>query len=689
MRTDRIILLLMPVALLCSCVQRPDAEAFLAPELGEVSVKVDEYKAVLSCTVQNVREGETFGFRYGETEGVVSVINAIPENGLLKAEIIGLEAPAEYVVTAFVSSRKDEIISAPVKFSVKEAGGAAAVITDPVFRRYCLANFDTNADGRISAGEASLITVVNVCTDSIYTVKGIEYFPNLLELHARGGMLDGEFIRKGQLMFLDVSGNPHLRIIDCQDNKLRELDLSHNTELRELNASWNYITSIDVTMLPLLTYLNVSVNEEISSVDLTRNTRLLGYHGNGLNLSGLPDLSNCHSLSELHIANKGGGKWIDRPDYLSQWPDLYNANISGFPLKEIELSGNTKLEAIWADDMLDMELFDLSPLSRLREIYVNRCSNLKKILVNDAVDISSLYIEREGTGELDIRHLPKKPSIEFPDAEFEKYLLSEYDTDADGYISFEEAAHIIEIKVDPKKVRSLEGIEYLVNLERLEAGEWENFSGQLVSVDLRANKKLQAINVSGNRKLDELLLSDDCKDLVELHCTNTRLASIDVRTYEKLKILDVSDSKISSIDVTHNPELELYGGNTLPLKDVPDLSHNPKLTDIHICSTGGAEFIGKDFFCSWPKLKRFNMGCYKGSEINLSLNTEMQDVWAPEIDRIKVLDLSASPYLRFISVNYSDILETIIVNDAVDISKLEIEREDCAPFVIRHKSEMD
>lgn len=404
MRIGRTLLLLMPVTMLCCCVQRPDAEDFLAPELGDVSVRVDEYKAALSCTVQNVREGETFGFKYGEPEGMITVINATPENGLLKAELIGLEAPAVYVAAAFASSGKDEITSAPVKFTVKEEGGATAVITDPVFRRYCLANFDTNADGRISAGEASLITVVNVCTDSIHTVKGIEYFPNLLELHARGGMQDGEFIAKGQLMSLDVSGNPHLRIIDCQDNKLRELDLSNNTELRQLNASWNSLTSIDVTMLPLLYDFNMSMNCDITSVDLTKNTRLSAYHGNGLNLSGAPDLSNCRSLSSLHFGGTGGGKWIDRPDFLSQWPELFDANISGFPLDEIDLSGNPKMEAIWADDMPIMEVFDLSPLERLREVYVGHCPKLKKILVNDAVDISRLYIGREGTGELDVRH---------------------------------------------------------------------------------------------------------------------------------------------------------------------------------------------------------------------------------------------------------------------------------------------
>lgn len=399
----QLILITTALLSLLSCLQRPEAGDYAAPEFGEIEVDVNEYKATVSCPVLNVREGETFGFRYGRSGERLKEIRLVPENGLLKAQITGLDAPAQYTVTAFAANGKNEISSDPNTFTVTE-DSPAAVIPDPVFKKYCLANFDLNSDGKISVSEAERVAIINVCTDSISSVKGIEFFPNLQELHARGGMVDGEWIRKGNLMSLDVSGNSNLRIIDCEDNLLREVDLSHNTELIDLNLSWNHISSIDVTMLPLLATFNVSVNEGISSVDVTNNPKLWEYHGNGLGLSCLPDLSNCHFLQSLHIGGTGGAKYIDRPDYLAQWPELLGANISEYPLDRIDLSANLKMDSIWASDMPNMEVFDLSPLVKLHSIYVNNCPVLKKILVNDNVDISSLYVEKNGTGRLKIIH---------------------------------------------------------------------------------------------------------------------------------------------------------------------------------------------------------------------------------------------------------------------------------------------
>lgn len=390
--------------MLCSCLQRPEAGEFTAPELGDVIIKVDEYKASLSCTVLNVRDRETFGFKYGkEGEDNYVEVPAVPEKGLLKAEITGLDAPASYVVKAFASSGKNELSSNPKTFSVTQTG-PAAVIPDPVFKRYCLANFDLNSDGKISVEEADRVTIINVCTDSISSVKGIEFFPNLLELHARGGMVDGEWIRKGNLMSLDVSGNSNLRIIDCEDNRLREIDLSHNPELRELNVGWNYLSSVDVSMLPLLTNFNISVNESISSVDVTHNPGLLEYHANNLNLTELPDLTKCKFLMSIHMGDRGGGVYLDRPDYFSAWPDMFSVNLGGYTLEEIDFTANKRIEGVWADGMPNMVVFDLSPLVALQRIDVNNCPALKTILVNENVDISSLKIKKSGTGELEIKH---------------------------------------------------------------------------------------------------------------------------------------------------------------------------------------------------------------------------------------------------------------------------------------------
>ena len=58
--------------------------------------------------------------------------------------------------------------------------------------------------------------------------------------------------------------------------------------------------------------------------------------------------------------------------------------------------------------------------------------------------------------------------VTFESKAFEKYLVSRYDTDGDGYISLEEAAEIDEIALPDAGVASLGGIEHCTGLKMLD-----------------------------------------------------------------------------------------------------------------------------------------------------------------------------------------------------------------------------
>lgn len=295
----------------------------------------------------------------------------------------------------------------------------------------------------------------------------------------------------------------------------------------------------------------------------------------------------------------------------------------------------------------------------------------------------------------------------------------------------------IESLILPKSGQRLEEIRCHINrIEELNVSKYprlkayECWQNRLSEVDITNNLELEelacatndlfesGLDVSHNVKLVKLWCDDDGLQqldvsqnplLEELYCPINDIRSLDLSRNPKLRLLNVSSTLIERIDVSMLPDLEelscgdnriyepvdvsknqklkRYDGNGLRLSCVPDLSHNPSLTQIHISGTGGAEFIGKDFFCSWPDLEGVNFCVYRGVELDLSQNGKLRDVWAGDMPNMKVLDLSASPYLQFICINGSRALEKVYVNDAVDISRLRVEKTDDVTAVIEHKKQ--
>lgn len=141
----------------------------------------------------------------------------------------------------------------------------------------------------------------------------------------------------------------------------------------------------------------------------------------------------------------------------------------------------------------------------------------------------------------------------------------------------------------------------------------------------------------------------------------------------KLSELWLSDNNIHGpLDLSMFPDLILYGGNNLPMDRMPDFSHNPKLTGIHICGSGGAQYMEPNFFRDWPEIRALNICGYPGETVDLSLNTKMEDLWMSDMHNIKVLDLSASPKLRGVWLERCEKLEKVYLHKDVDLNRIEL-----------------
>lgn len=181
-----------------------------------------------------------------------------------------------------------------------------AKITDPVFRAYCLANFDTDKDGKLRADEAAAVKEINVSVaaasgksvkatgDKISSLAGLEWFTALEKL----------FAANNNLTTLDVSKNTKLTTLEVSGNQLTALDVTKNTALVVLIVSNNKIAALDVSKNTALTELNIG-NNLIVTIDLGTNTALAKLYVNDNKLTELDIEANTKLTVLVSTGNDG------------------------------------------------------------------------------------------------------------------------------------------------------------------------------------------------------------------------------------------------------------------------------------------------------------------------------------------------------------------------------------------------
>lgn len=93
------------------------------------------------------------------------------------------------------------------------APAAPIPFPDANLRRYLVEQFDKDGDNQISVAESAVITRIDVCTDHVVSLSGIEFLEKLKELRCCGSESGS-----GRLESLDVSGNPLLEVLHCYGN---------------------------------------------------------------------------------------------------------------------------------------------------------------------------------------------------------------------------------------------------------------------------------------------------------------------------------------------------------------------------------------------------------------------------------------------------------------------------------------
>ncbi len=235
-------------------------------------------------------------------------------------------------------------------------------LTDPAFRTFCLSNYDTNGDGKLSATEAAAVNrPMNVTAKEIASLAGIEYFVGLTDIKCSDNKLTA----------LDVSKNVKLRVLWCNRNQLSALNVSNNTELNELDFQQNLLTEADVSKNTTLTKLRCSDNQ-LSALDVALNANLVTLYCDNNPMKSL-DVSTNSKLVDLSCGYIG----MTTLD-VSKNTGLDELSCPGNQLTTLIVSGNTELTALNCSGNVTLSLLDVSKNVKLTNLIcgTNRLTSL-------------------------------------------------------------------------------------------------------------------------------------------------------------------------------------------------------------------------------------------------------------------------------------------------------------------------
>jgi|GEM_PF-1162593 len=182
----------------------------------------------------------------------------------------------------------------------------------------------------------------------------------------------------GNLLGLDLSKNPALTELICDENTLYDLDLSRNPAITHLYCSKNKISKLDVSKLRRLQVLTCD-NNNLDQLDLTKNPNLK-----------ILSCENNHLKSLI----------------LTQNPALESLNCDHNGLTKLDLRRNLHLHDVSCSRNMLTEL-DVTKNLALKDLDCGQ-NNLTKLNMGKNLKLCSLYCEENDLTQLTI---PKTSSL--------------------------------------------------------------------------------------------------------------------------------------------------------------------------------------------------------------------------------------------------------------------------------------
>ena len=523
------------------------------------------------------------------------------------------------------------------------------IFPDETFLNY-VKRFDTDNNGTLSPEERYKVTEIDVESKNISNLFGIQFFPNLKNLNCADNNLTS----------LDVSENTVLAELWCYGNQLTELDVSKNTKLKKLRCQKNQLTSLDVSKNTELEYLAVFYNQ-LTSLDMSQNRKLtfLSCYNNqltSLNVSKNPALEELYcaqnNLTSLDVSkNTNLKKLICRANQLTELdvsknPALDELGCEKNQLTSLDVSENPALLSLKCGENQLTEL-DVSKNPALRYLNCENSQLTNLNVENTNIDptpwlFSGLYapgnaysIAVGSDRAFDLSNLPGKFDV----------------TKTSGWVGGTASGNTLKVNTGTTQVTYTydcgKGYSETFTLNVTVAPDGtvtppsgkgiriygDNFPNYEFRQYLKAN-----IDKDGNGYLNDTELNIRTLDVSGQHIANLK----GIEFFQNLETLDCHDNKLTSLDVSKNPELKelkCYNNKLTSL----DVSKNEKLETLY-CSKNQLTSLDvskntalKYLWCSQNNL----------TSLDVTQNTALEDLSCYD-NQLTSLDVSKNPALEWL-----------------------------------------
>ena len=397
------------------------------------------------------------------------------------------------------------------------------IFEDENFKAYLISKFDKNNDGEISFDEANNILSLSVCTDSIVSISGIEFMPNLIKLFCNGTLIWGdndERITYGHLKTIDISHNSRLEVLQCNNNNIKSLDVSNNLRLYEIECAGNYIETMDLKKNPNIIRINCGYNN-ITSLDISCCPRLntLWAHNNHLTTI---NTTNNQLLSTIDISHNN----------ISSLDLQNNQNLTYFQCIENKLTS-----------------INFRNCPKLRHLYIHD-NSLHSIDICSNQELKHLSVSNNPISSIDVSKNSKLISLLC-----DQCLLS--------HIDLSHNTNLEDLSCNYNSISTLD-LKNLTSLSNLQAA-WN----ELTFIDVPTCVTI--INIPYNK----LTSFDTSKypDLAYFDCSYNSIKSLDFRNCTKLTKIGCRDNNLYSLKIGNNTNLEIIYCQNNNLNTI-DISHN-------------------------------------------------------------------------------------------------------------------
>lgn len=341
----------------------------------------------------------------------------------------------------------------------------AVDFADVTFRNYLAKNF-AGEDGVLSAEELAAITVVDI--------RGAEMAPSFR--YEGMGITSLEGIEQ-------LTGLTELYI---SNNNIGSVDLSKNTKLTKLHAYFCGLSALDLKANTELTEVLVFHNN-IETLDLSKNTKLTTVYCQNNALTEVAFAAN-NKITDLNVANNQLSA-IDAAAYAS----ATTLNVSNNVLAELDVTAATALTELNAENNL-IESIDLSKAAKLTSLNLTK-NALTALDLNGCSALVELNVAKNALTSVDLGGCPAL-----------------------------ESANISENQVESLAMNNLSKLTYL--------GCWNN--------------KLAALDLT------------ECPNLERLLAYNNSIANIDLSPVKKVSYVKIHNNPFVSINLNGCEALEYF-----------------------------------------------------------------------------------------------------------------------------------